>query len=205
MQFFKRPQFIQSQDGLHQIGGSKPAQFKFPENSFPGGFQYLGFFNNNDPLLEWLPFSLHLIHPIYLNFDRVFLDYSNPLSPTLISPKNTFLIDTEYDEWTVDSFIEFEGIKMSLSRSNKIDNSTSIGIIGRPQSINAIQIPRCPINNNKMRFVAQLMTFGEVPATKKNFTSRYSDFDHLCFWGDGSLFIYMAPKTKIVCYYIKNT
>lgn len=205
MKLFRKYYLIKSLDGIHQIGGRKPDKFNFPENDFLGNFQYLGFLSKLDPWFGWLPFNLHLICPIYLNIDRIFLDYSNPFSPTLISPKNTAEISSEYDELTTDSYIAFQATKVCVSLPNKTDQLNAIGMVKKLNHMNFTKAPYCPISNRKMRFVVQLTTFGEIPAENKNFQSPYPDFDHLCFWGDGSLFVYMEPETKTVCYFIKNT
>jgi len=47
-------------------------------------FQYLGKFSKTDEAFNWLPFDLHIAAPIYLNFDKLFIDYSDPLNPKVL-------------------------------------------------------------------------------------------------------------------------
>ena len=198
-------EFQESPNGMHQIGGKKPTELQYPVNKFTGDFQYVGLLNRQDSSFNWLPFDLHLICPIYLNIDKVFLNYTDPSKPKLIHPIDTEAIDSEYDELKADSYIEFESIKVELQKVKEIDDLECIGIAGKPMFVQDLDIPICPINKKKMKFVCQLMTFGEISTKEKNFDSDYPDFEHMCFWGDGSLFVFMEPESKTVCYFIQHT
>lgn len=192
-------------DGLHQIGGRKPDNVKYPENIFKANFQYIGFIAKSDPYFDWLPDDLHLICPIYLNIKQVFLDYVDPSSPRLISPTGLVDIDTEYDELSNGSYIEFETRKLVIGEVEEIDDLDCIGIINQPISEENQRVPLSPINGKPMRMVCQLMTFGEIPVATRNFESEEDNLQYLNFWGDGSLFIYFEPISRVACYFIENT
>ncbi|MFA8451943.1 MAG: hypothetical protein ACEPOW_14705 [Bacteroidales bacterium] len=198
-------EFKKDNKGIHQLGGIKPNDLVYPKNEFLSNFQYIGLINRTDEVFNWIPFNLHLICPVYLNIEKVFLNYNNPQIPKLISPKDTAKIDSEYDELTIDSLIQFEATRFKVEKVNQIDEMECLGITGNPACLNGIETPICPISKKRMKFVCQIMTFGEIPVKMKNFESEYSDFEHMCFWGDGSLFVFMEPETKTVCYFIENT
>jgi hypothetical protein len=205
-------QFVQDDKGLHQLGGNVPHDFIIPQNEFPGGFQYLGFINNADKFFEWLPFRLHLICPIFTDFDYIFLDYENPNEPRLIYPENTAEITTAYDELTKDSYViynkenfsvqEFEGI-------NKANEFDVVAIAGKPHWTQSSEAPASPKSNKKMQFVCQLMSNGPITAKEKNFhgADDYYEklFTELNFWGDGDLKVFFDPTSKMACYFIQNT
>ncbi len=198
-------EFIEAEAGIHQIGGKKPEEFEYPDNEFISNFQYIGLINNRDRWLSWLPFKLHLICPIYLNINAVFLDYSNASQPKIISPKDTSRIDSEHLFLTVDSYIEFESRKVNLVKKRKIDDMECIGVAVNPFDAQDIPIPKCPKTGDEMKFVCQLMTFGEVPVKEKNFESDEEYLEHMNFWCDGSLFVFCEPNSKTVCYFIQST
>ena len=198
-------EFKESKKGIHQIGGKKPNELKYPENNFISSFQYLGLINNKDQAFNWLPFKLHLICPIYLNIEEVILDYTNELEPKIITPKETAKIDSEFLELTKDSYIEFESRKIELTKSDEIDDMECIGISNKPFQVQDLEIPRCPKSGKEMKFVCQLMTFGEIPVKEKNFETDEEYLEHMNFWCDGSLFVFCEPNSKTVGYFIQNT
>ncbi len=57
-------------------------------------FQYLSFINNEDPIFNCLPFTIHLTCPIFLNIEQVFLDYTNPNLPVLINKEEVESVKT---------------------------------------------------------------------------------------------------------------
>lgn len=203
-------EFIESQKGKHQIGGKKPSNFKYPKNEFLANFQYIGFINRDDDLFKWLPFNLHLICPIYLDIEEVYLDYSIENAPTIIKPQKTSEITSGFDDLTIDSYIEFDTRKLELVESVEIDDFECIGVAKYPfSSLENVHVPICPKSGRKMKFVCQLMTFGRIPTKERNFKSsdEYLDeyYQFMNFWCDGSLFVFIEPDTKIVCYFIENT
>lgn len=210
--FKKQYEFIHDSNGLHQIGGDIPHGFKTPGNEFPGGFQYLGFINKADKHFKWLPFSLHLICPIFTDFDFIYLDYEDPNEPKLLYPTNTADVTTAYDEITKDSYVIYNKANFSLRRFNGIteDNEFDvIGIAGKPHWTQISEVPICPKSNKKMKFVCQLTSNNPIKAKDKNFKSNESYYEKLYtelnFWCDGDLKIFFEPNSKIACYFIQNT
>ena len=205
----KQLEFIEDEKGLHQIGGDIPSDFKIPENQFLGGFQYLGVINNADKYFDWLPFPLHLICPIFTDFDFVLLDYENPNEPKLIYPTNTADVTSAYDELTKDSYVVYNKATFSVRPFEGItyeNQYTVTAIAGEPHWTQSAQIPTCPKSNKRMKFVCQLMSFSRITAKDKNFKSEHENlFTNLNFWCDGDLKIFFEPTSKIACYFIQNT
>lgn len=198
-------EFIEDKNGIHQIGGKIPTDFKIPVNDFISSFQYIGYLNNEDEKLGWLPFKLHLICPIYLNIDKVFLDYTEKNQPQIISPNNAAEIDSEYLELNADSYIEFESRQLALKATEEIDDMECIGITKNPFEVQNLEIPTCPKSNREMKFVCQLMTFEEISVVERNFETDEEYLGHMNFWCDGSLFVFCDPDSKTICYFIQST
>lgn len=208
----KQLQFIQDENGLHQLGGDIPANFKVPDNEFLGGFQYLGFINNVDKYFDWLPFPLHLICPIFTDFEYIFLDYENPHEPKLIYPTNSGEISSALDELTKDSYVVYNKANFSLTTFEGINDDNEfevVGIAGNPAWTQVAESPTCPKSNKKMTFVCQLMSNGPITAKEKNFRSDNDYFEKLFtelnFWCDGDLKVFFEPTSKVACYFIQNT
>ena len=87
-------QMNESSRGKHQLGGEIPKGFKLPESNAVVPFQYLGYISNQDPTFKWLPFVVHFTCPIYLNISNVFLDYHDPMNPTIINVAEVEAADT---------------------------------------------------------------------------------------------------------------
>ena len=205
-------QFVQDYNGLHQFGGELPADFKIPENEFLGGFQYLGVINNEDKQFDWLPFPLHLICPIFTDFDFIFLEYENPNEPKLIYPTKTAEVTTAYDELTKDSYVVYNKENFSIQPFEGVNEENEfevIAIAGKPHWTQSSNIPTSPKSHKKMKFVCQLMSNGPITAKEKNFKSDnfYYEklFTELNFWCDGDLKVFFDPTSKVACYFIQNT
>lgn len=202
-------ELVRDNEGKHQIGGDTPADFEIPKNEFISNFQYLGFIDNSDKLFSWIPFRVNLICPIYLNIEKVYLDYSNPNKPTIISPEDTASMTTEYDDLTLDSVIVFEETRVNAEPKKEIDEFNCIGVAGSPDWLQSADTPRCPKSNNKMKFLCQLMSFGNIKSKFTNVKAQddyyQSYFEKMNFWGDGNLYIFIEPTHRTVCYFIQNT
>ncbi|MFT3827974.1 MAG: hypothetical protein QM731_28915 [Chitinophagaceae bacterium] len=212
--FNNKPQleFVEDNNGLHQLGGEIPQNFKIPENDFWAGMQYLGFINNKDEHFSWLPFTLHLLCPVFTDFDYLYLDYKNPESPIILYPSDTATITTAYDELNRESFVVYETLKVSLkpfAGINEDNEDRVIGISGKPYWEQHEYWPQCPETKKKMRFVAQLMSNDHVKSSHRNFGGHndfYEEiFSAMNFWIDGDLKIFFEPSSKIACYFIQNT
>jgi hypothetical protein len=202
-------ELVRSVQAQHQIGGTKPDNFKIPNNEFLAGFQYLGFIDNVDEVFSWLPFKVNLIHPIYCDVISVYLDYSNPSAPVIIEPKDTASETSPFDDLTINSEVVFEATSISLIPNSEIDEYECIGIAGNPQWLQEENIPICPKNGKPMRFLCQLMSFSGIKATytnvipKLDYEKEY--FENLNFWCDGSLYIFIEPESRTMCYTMQNT
>jgi hypothetical protein len=208
----KEYQFIEDIKGIHKIGGEIPADFNIPKNDFLGVLQYVGLVSCTDKIIEWLTFDVNLIAPIYLDFEKVYMNYENPNSPTIISPKNASEIGSAYDDLKTDSEIIFNEVKLSIQEfegRNEDNYFDIIAVTGKPDWEQNSEIPICPKSNQKMKFLCQLMTFGEIETKRTNIKCEDEGmqeyFNNLNFWCDGSLFVFVEPNSKTVCYFIQNT
>lgn len=196
---------VENPNGLHQMGGELSHDFKFPENKCIVPFQYLGYINNADPNFSWLPFKLHLTCPIYLNIENVFLDYSDSLNPKIINKEEVENADTSYEEdLNPNSEIVFNEMKFDFI--DEIDFSEP-GHAGIPNWIQYPDIPTCPISGRRMKFVCQL---NSGVTTKRSNVEAHDEwfkryYEELNFWGDGDLFVFFEPSSKVACYFIQNT
>ena len=107
-----------------------------------------------------------------------------------------------------DSEIVFEKVYINTQKVNTID--IGIGHTGVPNWIQYPDIPSCPKSGKTMRFLLQLTLDGlDIPTKKTNvhpekeWYKQY--FDHMNFWGDGNLFIFFEPESKVACFMIQNT
>lgn len=192
----------EADNGVHCLGGEIPTGFSLPEANLAVPSQYLGCLNNSDAF-AWLPFPLHLVCPIFLNFDKVFLDYSNPFKPVLINREEMEDAGTSYDDdLNADSEIVFNEKRFNTRVTGWY------GIAGVPRWIQDAEIPVCPKNGKAMKFVCQLEGNG-VTAKRTNVTPHDEWYRHyyeeLNFWGDGELYVFFEPESKTACYLIQNT
>ncbi|KFC21884.1 hypothetical protein [Epilithonimonas lactis] len=205
-------EFYQCENGLHKLGGKFPSNFIIPKNDFLSGFQYVGFINKGDNYFDWIPFDIHLICPIYLDIENVFLDYSNPFAPIIIEPKNTSEITSAFDDLEKNSIVEFQETKLSIREFEGITDDNEFDILGVAGKANFLQhedIPICPKSGKKMRFLCQFLTFNNIATefTNVECEDKYMQqyFEHMNFWCDGSLYVFIEPESKTLCYYIQNT
>lgn len=198
--------------GMHQIGGSPPLDFQFPENNTITPYVYLGYLNNRDEILEWLPIEfLHLVCPIYSDMGELFLDYSSPMAPKLIRSGSQNIIGTAYEGLTPENTVEFLAYKASSKKHNLeiFYNGDILGYVGVPTFVQEDYIPKCPISGREMQFLIQLESNSKVKLAKTDIhlkTESYRKyFETLDFWGAGTLYIFIQPETKVVALYIQNT
>lgn len=195
--------FEESDNSLNYLGGKIPDNFKIPNNKCQGSFQYLGRLSNKDQAFNWLPFDLHLICPIYLDIDKLWIDYKDPLKPKILNKEEIDNTGTAYDDLKGDSFISFE------RKNFKTIKASEYGFAGVPNWIQYPDIPICPESKRTMKFLCQIDDCINVKVSKTNvepadnWYKQY--FQKMNFWGDGDLFVFFEPKTKIACYFIQNT
>lgn len=198
-------QLVENPNGRHQLGGEIPSDFKLPENNCVVPFQYLGFIDNNDKNFSWIPFKLHLTCPIFLNIENVFLDYTDDLYPTIINRDEVESADTSYDDdLNQNSEIIFNEMKFEFVEEVEFSGTGHSGI---PNWIQYPDIPTCPKSGKRMKFLCQLS--GGVNAKRTNVIPHKESWRHyyeeLNFWGDGDLFVFFEPTSKVACYFIQNT
>ncbi|GAB3924759.1 hypothetical protein [Mucilaginibacter myungsuensis] len=199
--------FSTDRNGLHQFGGKAPDDLVVPNGQSAVSFQYLGFLSNSDKAFSWLPFTIHLVCPLYLNFELLYLDHSDPFHPVVINTEELARWDTSYNELDADSYIEYDVLRFSTKRKGLTEGG--IGHTGIPVWIQNRVIPRCPKTNRTMRFLCQIGNEIDLPVVKSNVIIN-SDinrilFEKMNFWGDGDLYIFFEPEAKTVCYYIQHT
>ncbi len=190
------------------LGGETPTEFNIPKFEFTAPFQYLGKFSKNDEAFHWLPFDVHIAAPIYLNFDKLFIDYSNPLQPKVLDIEQLKQTGSSFDILHSDSEIVFD--KVYVTTKKEID-FVGMGHTGVPNWIQYPDIPTCPKSSKTMKFLCQLKYDGvddiktiRTTVTPENEWSK-EEFEHMNFWGDGDLFIFFEPSSKIMCFIIQNT
>jgi len=198
--------FYENPNGLNYLGGKIPENFKIPENKCPGSFQYLGFLSKSCKAFKWLPYDINLISPIYMDMDKVWLDYTIPNEPSIINIEEINSLTTAYDDLKNDSFIEYKKKKFIAEKSDCIDYG--IGVGGIPNWVQYSDIPRCPRSGKTMRFLCQLQSDSVLTnktnvETKDDWYKQY--FEKMDFWGGGDLYVFFEPETSIACYMIQNT
>lgn len=196
---------VENENGLHQLGGEIPFDFKLPENKCVVPFQYLGYIEKTEKNFDWLPFKLHLTCPIFLNVGKVFLDYSDNLNPILINREVVERADTSCEkDLKPDSEIIYNEMKFDFVEGFEGSKNGHAGI---PNWIQYPGIPVCPKSGKRMRFLCQLN--GGVSAKKSNVIPHKESwrpyYEQLNFWGDGDLFVFFEPDSRVCCYFIQNT
>lgn len=199
--------FQKTENGENWIGGNIPSDFSIPTNNCPGSFQYLGKLSKESIAFGWLPFDLNLICPIYLDLDKIWLDYSEPNSPQILNLDEVNSLSTAYDDLISDSFIEYKKIRFTTKEDIAI--GYGIGFSGIPNWIQSSDIPKCPKTQKTMRFLCQLQSSDEIKTKATNIKPvdewYVQYFEKLNFWGDGDLYVFFEPESKIACYMIQNT
>ena len=189
------------------LGGKPSEEFHMPKFEFIAPFQYIGCFSKQDEAFDWLPFDLELVAPIYLNINQLFIDYSDPMHPKVIDVERLANTDTSYEALKPDSEIVFERVNFKAYKSR--DFSCELGHTGVPNWIQYPDIPVSPKNNKTMRLVCQLpsnvgvMTQSTNVKPEDKWSERY--FEQMNFWGDGDLFVFFEPESKVACVMIQNT
>lgn len=208
---FKREYYlVRSADGSSYLGGEAPEGFNIPRNNCPGSFQYLGYLDNHDRGFRFLDFGLHLICPIYMDIEKVWADYSNPLKPEIVNLEEINALTTAYEDLDKNSVIIYEKTPFITTPIKKY-SEYRLGITGKPRWIQADETPFCIKNSKKMEFLCQLEYQYKHPIQTKHTSVIPKDahyagyFKKMNFWGTGDLFVFFEPKSRIACYFIQNT
>jgi hypothetical protein len=192
-------QFAAQPNGLHQFGGEVPKELTMPNDYFVAPILYLGYINSQDPIFSWLRHPLHIVCPLHMNFDAIYMDYSNPLAPRFLNYNELDPEDCPFDGFTADSDIVYHPIRFNLEPYS--DYGTSLGRAGAPKWTQRPATPRCPKSGKFMRFVFQ-SHFTGVNAMRNNVIPESEDYrqyyDELFI--DGYLYLFFEPETNVACY-----
>lgn len=174
-------------------------------NNYP--LQYVGKLSNKDSIFNWLPFDLHLVAPLYLDFDKLFVDYSDPLKPQILNSSELEKASSSFENLTNNLSIEYIKSPIGITAINHYGENE--GTIGIPEFLQHPLLPLSPGTKRPMKFLCQISSNKAVTAThnirqfEKKWESQY--FDYLNFWGDGILYVFFDPESKVACYFIQNT
>lgn len=202
----------ESDNGNCYLGGEIPEDFYLPKIKLNAPFQYLGKLSRSDEFFQWLPFDLHLAAPIYLEFDRFYLDYSDPIHPKVLDEGKLMEAESSFENLNSDSEIIFQKKYFKGQKSNYFGVEMGENIMGHtgvPSWIQFPDIPSCPISKKTMKFVIQLTSTTGIKTDKSNVISTkdgiQSYLEHLNFYCDGNLFVFFEPESKVACFLIQNT
>ena len=201
---------LRNPNGNSYLGGEPPECLNIPKNNCPGSFQYLGYLDNHDCGFKFLEFGFHLICPIYMNIDKVWLDYSDPTSPQIINYDEIDSLDTAYDALNETSIVVFEKTPF-ITLPAKRKHMDRLGRAGKPRWIQDDDSPTCIKSNTKMKFLCQLEYQFQEPiktayTNVKNEDDFYDQyFNEMNFWGSGDLYVFFEKESKTACYFIQKT
>jgi hypothetical protein len=190
------------------LGGKKPDHVILPYLNDEIYFQYFGKLNKDEFPNKLLSFDLHLIAPIYDSFDKIYLDYSNELSPKVLNSESLNISRT-FEVVNSNSEIIYQKSPIKFEKGGSI--RYSIGNTGVPSWIQNAEYPICPKTEDKMTFLIAFDMCESKEEINLEYTSFKRDedseryFKNLDFWGCGSVYIFINPKTKVVCYFLQNT
>ena len=189
------------------LGGEIPKEFNIPKFEFNAPFQYLGKFSKSEEAFNWLPFDLHIAAPIYLNFDKLFIDYTDPLNPKVLNIEELKQTDNSYDDLKPDSEIVFEKVFITSEKATDFGGIVHTSV---PNWIQYPDIPTCPKSKKTMKLLCQLTYDGIDIKTKRTNVQPKDEwykpyFEKMNFWGDGDLYIFFEPESKTMCFIIQHT
>lgn len=185
--------------GINQLGGTLPNDVNF-NNISNVSFQYLGFVSNKNENLNFVNTKIHLIAPIYSDFEKIYIDYSIQSEIQILDiDENIDEIENLYDE-TED---KNEKITFQTEKFNFKENYIlgEIGHSGIPLWIQYPEIPKCPKTGQTMKFLLQLNSGPKILESPQNFSEEIMQFSG----GNGNLYIFYCPESKIACYINQNS
>lgn len=201
--------FIKDNQGKHSIGGDAPMEFTLPKSKNP--FTYIGKISHKTEPFTWLPFDLHLTTSILSDVQEVFLDYSDPLNPTILNQQG---VDDAYDTFELgsDVTLTYEAVYFNVKKATEfVDDSDydidSVSYAGIPEWVQNPYFPKCPKTGKHLRFVCQLASYQTKLLTTNISKDHYffDSFRELDFWGAGCLYVFFSPESKVACFFIQNT
>ncbi|SIN66401.1 hypothetical protein [Algoriphagus halophilus] len=202
----------ESSDGKSYLGGETPKEFNIPKFDFIAPFQYIGKVSKSDEPFLWLPFDLHLTAPLFLELDKIFLDYTDPMNPRVLDLEELKKTESPFGNLKSDSEIVFQKKYFRGRKSNYIGDDMEESVMGHtgvPSWIQFPDIPSCPKSKKTMKFVMQLRSTTGIQTERSNVVpsndglQRY--LEKLNFAADGDLFVFFEPESKVACFLIQNT
>ena len=201
----------QSNSGSISIGGNSKS-IVLPSIACQGTFQYLGVLTAGSEAWTWLDFDFHLMAPILLDFNLLWMDYSEPESPVILNKDEIEKVGSAYDDiLTTTSFIEYNEVRTQLKIENEVGEHEreALGYAGLPVWFQGEMMPRCVKTGKRMKFLCQLTSSDMVKAADRNFDINDEFIEErlqsLDFWGGGALYVFLQPESKIACYTIQTT
>lgn len=197
-----------SATGLHTIGGPPPQNFRLPTHlNLPVSCQYIAAISKQDPVFDWLPMeTLHLAYPLFASVGPLFLDYSDPAAPEIIQYD---LIEHTFQSVTTDTVLEYEPLFFSANELDDKPLESKLGQTGVPTWIQHPEHPCCPKSGRRMRFLFQMDCTNSKIVRKEGVGSEDKSIqyylDTINFWCDGRLYVFVEPKTAVICMLIQNT
>ncbi|MEL7219845.1 MAG: hypothetical protein AAGJ93_00920 [Bacteroidota bacterium] len=211
--------FLVDEKGEYQsfLGGKAPDNFVSPTSEYIASpFQFLGKLNREELKLNWFPFEdLFLTYPLFTSITNfLFIDYGNPFAPEVIKADQ---INIEYPFGEIPFVGEHVYEQKLIGFKPLADVPTDelsfdywrLGVAGVPSWVQYPKLPYCPISNKPMKFVCQIDCFDRIATETSDLQSTSKHFSnaskYMNFWGDGVLYIFIQPETKVVAYFIQNS
>lgn len=185
---------VPNKNGVNQLGGILPQDINFT-NVSNVSFQYLGFISDENRNLEFVNKKIHLVAPIYSDFERIYIDYSLESEIKILdTEENITDIENLYDEiQNKNEEVIFDIQKFDLKEEFILGD---IGHSGIPLWVQYPEIPKCPKTGMTMKFLLQLNSGPKILESPQNFPEDIMEFSG----GNGNLYIFYCPESKIACY-----
>jgi len=198
-------EFVHNTKGLNYLGGKPPKEFSLPTINSGHPFQYLGMLNSKDATFN-LKHDLHLVCPIYLGFNGLWLDYKDPLAPKVVNNEDMSKATNIYGLQT-DHKIVYNKIRFSTKPWPAA--SRHGGHTGVPTWI---QSPESPINPKTSQIMELICQLGDADLSvssiagksiipkksKRNFVLEEDylneDVSEMRFWGSGDLYVFYKKQ-----------
>jgi hypothetical protein len=201
----------------HRVGGKPPDQLKIPQTRNPAGLQYVATLSPKGGVLPGWDHPLHVLTPLFLQyFPRLDLDYTDPMAPVIVNQDqfedSVELFGCDYSKIKAPSAVRYRAQRFFASPKKPVEGwvrDDVIGGCGVPARVQYPNIPLCPKSGQPMQFIAQLESPDWLDVIGKPFKKidnfHEDNFSVLNFWGDGVLYIFGAPDTRIVTTFIQNS
>jgi hypothetical protein len=198
---------VKTEKGHSFVGGRPVEDLILPVIPKYGVVQYLGFLSNMELGFSWLPESLHIVCPLYHESNKVWMDYSNSKQPEIINSVDIYSI---VDSFIPESKIYFKKQCFVFEETKEVNliRMDTIGNAGIPFWTQYPEIPTCPKTGLTMKFLFSIR-HPSIPTDWHNLKDLddydKKSFDEMDIWGDGELYIFFEPISKIMCCVFQTT